>query len=70
MAQLTAFGVSVKKKLIDVGKTQEWLISEVRCRTGMFMDSSYLRRLLTGNAKSAPMCGVICDILDIKEETK
>ena len=49
MAKLTDFGMAVKVKLLEMGKTQEWLIAQVKERTGDFFDSSYLWRLLYGN---------------------
>ena len=49
MAKLTDFGMAVKVKLLEMGKTQEWLIAQVKERTGDFCDSSYLWRLLYGN---------------------
>ncbi len=47
MAQ-TDFGKQVRIRLIELGKTQEWLIEQVKERTGDFFDSSYLHKLLTG----------------------
>ena len=68
MVQLTEFGISVKRRLIDLGQTQKWLIESVREKTGNYIDSGYLQRLMTGKAKSANMKTAICEILDIKEE--
>ena len=31
----TNFGKSVKKRLIDLNKTQNWLIEEVKVKTGL-----------------------------------
>ena len=42
------FGVQVRIRLIEMGKTQEWLIKQVKERTGDFFDSSYLHRILAG----------------------
>ena len=47
MAQ-TDLGQQVRIRLIELGKTQEWLIEQVKERTGDFFDSSYLHKLLTG----------------------
>lgn len=44
----TDFGKQVRIRLIEMGKTQEWLIEQVKERTGDFFDSSYLHKLLTG----------------------
>lgn len=48
MAKTTDFGKAVKIRLIELGKTQEWLIGQVRERTGDYFDSSYLYRILSG----------------------
>lgn len=48
----TDFGKTVKKRLIDLDKSQEWLISQLNRDTGLFVDSSYLNRILTGRCNS------------------
>lgn len=48
LAQVTEFGMAVKVRLIEMQKTQSWLIEQVADRTGDFFDSSYLHRILTG----------------------
>lgn len=44
MAQFTAFGKEVKKKLVDIDHTQAWLIEQVRGRTGLYLDYSIMTR--------------------------
>ena len=71
----TDFGKQVRIRLIEIGKTQEWLIEQVKERTGDFFDSSYLHKLLTGklpgeagrNGKPGK-ANVIREILGISEE--
>lgn len=48
MAKTSELGKEIKKRLVDMEKNQEWLIEQVRERTGDFFDSSYLHRLLAG----------------------
>lgn len=36
LAQLTVFGKDVKKRLVDLDQSQEWLIRQVRDKTGLF----------------------------------
>ena len=69
------FGKAVKIRLIELGKTQNWLIEQVVERTGDFFDSSYLNRILTGKAPGATGRGgkpgkveVIREILSMKDE--
>ena len=48
LAVTSDFGKAVKIRLIELDKTQDWLIEQVRERTGDYFDSSYLYRLLAG----------------------
>lgn len=63
--KFTEFGLSVKTKLIRLGKTQKWLEEEVNKRTGKFMDDSLMYKILTGDRKASKMVATICEILDI-----
>ena len=42
------FGKAVRIRLIEMNKDQNWLIEQVKERTGDYFDSSYLHRLLAG----------------------
>lgn len=64
---VTDFGKTVKKKLIDMDKRQKWLIEEVRERTGMFLDMSYLQKVMRGERHPQKIIDAICEILEIKE---
>lgn len=48
MVKTSDFGKAVKIRLIELGKTQDWLIEQVKGATGSYFDSSYLHRILTG----------------------
>lgn len=48
MEKTTDFGKAVKIRLIELEQTQDWLIEQVKEKTGDFFDSSYLHRLLVG----------------------
>lgn len=61
----TDFGKEVKKKLVDLDRNQTWLIEEVRKRTGLYFDSSYLCKILNGTLKTAGITKAICEVLDI-----
>ena len=60
------FGKEVKKKLIEIDKTQEWLIAEIRKDTDLFVDSSYLNRILTGRSNTPKIVASIKKILSLK----
>ena len=38
MTQLTVFGKEVKKKLVDIGQSQAWLMDKINGKTGLFID--------------------------------
>lgn len=48
MTKICDFGKEIKKRLVDINQTQEWLISEVANDTGKYFDSGYLHRILRG----------------------
>lgn len=65
MAKLCDFGKEVKKKLIDIDQTQEWLCHEVNSDTGLFIDSSYMSKVLTGKLSTPSIVSSIKRILKI-----
>ena len=67
---LTPFGKSVKIRLMDLGKTQEWLIAECRKRTGKYYDSSYLWRILTGQNTNADFIAAIKAVLNLPDDAE
>lgn len=58
----------VKHKLIDLGKTQRWLEEEIRNRTGLFVDSGYMHKIMTGQRKAPKIVDAIFEILEIPLE--
>lgn len=50
--KLTDFGLSVKTELLRRGKEQKWLEQKIREETGLYVDSSYLSKIFTGQRKS------------------
>lgn len=63
----SAFGKSVKKRLVDLDQTQAWLADEVTKKTGLYMDSGYMNKLLRGIHKSPKVISAICEILSIPD---
>lgn len=66
-AQITEFGKAVKKRLIDVGRNSDWLVDEVRAKTGLYFDSAYLSRVLRGINNSPKIIDAIRSVLDLRE---
>lgn len=61
--KLTDFGKKIKCTLIEKDETQEWLISEVKKKTGLYFDSSYLNKIMTGKMENAKILTAINEIL-------
>ena len=68
MTNLCSFGKAVKKKLVDIDQNQEWLIGEVRKDTGLFFDSSYLHKILTGKLSTPRIVSSIIKILGLSDD--
>ena len=65
MAQLTAFGKDIGKRLIDLNKPQTWLIGEVRSKTGLYFDDSYLNMIKSGLLSTPMVVQAFGEILDL-----
>lgn len=68
MADLTDYGKKIKHKLIDIGKTQKWLQEEVTTKTGLYMDPSYMGKILTGQLSTPKVVSAINSILGLEGE--
>ena len=66
MCKFTEFGLCVKNKLLRRGKEQKWLEEEISNRTGLFVDSGYMYKILTGQRNAPKITQAICEILDIQ----
>lgn len=67
MIETTQFGKAIKKRLIDLDKGQPWVIEQVKERTGLYFDSSYLHKIMVGKLATPSIVGAIREILDIPE---
>lgn len=67
MAKLSEFGKDISKRLIDLSKPQTWLIEEVRNKTGLYFDDSYMYKIKTGQISTPKIVQAICEILDIQD---
>lgn len=65
MAQITAFGKEVKKRLVDIDCNQAWLVENVRKETGQFFDGGYLQKILTGQHNAPKIVQAIRTVLDL-----
>lgn len=64
---LTEYGIKVKIKLMQINKTQSWLIEEVKnLLPQKYVDSSNIYKILTGEIKSTEIKTAINQILGIE----
>ena len=67
MAHMTEFGKDIKKRLVDLEKPQTWLIEQVRERTGLYFDDSYLYKIRTGKLATPSIVTAIREILELPD---
>lgn len=65
MAQITVFGKEIKKRLVDMERPQIWLIGQVKEKTGLYFDDSYLYKIQTGQLATPKIVQAIRDVLDL-----
>ena len=61
------FGLCVKTKLLRMGKEQKWLEEKVSEMTGLYVDSGYMYKILTGQRNAPKIVAAICSQLNILE---
>lgn len=60
---MTKFRYGVKIGLMRAGKNQQWLCREVNRRTGLYIDSAYMSRIIAGERNPPRILYAICEIL-------
>lgn len=66
-SKFSDFGLCVKTELLRQGKEQKWLEEAVAEKTGLFVDSGYMYKILTGQRNAPKIVAAIREILNIKE---
>ena len=66
-SKFTDFGLCVKTELLRLGKEQKWLEEAVAEKTGLFVDSGYMYKILTGQRKAPKIVAAIRDVLKIPD---
>lgn len=64
----SGFELEVKMKLLQRGMKQTELIQAVQSDTGLFLDDSYLYKILRGERKPKKIIQSICKILEIEQK--
>ena len=67
-SKFTDFGLDVKTKLLRMGKEQRWLEEVVAEKTGLYVDSGYLYKILTGQRNAPKIVEAIREILNIQAD--
>lgn len=66
-SKFSDFGLCVKTELLKQGKSQTWLEETVSEKTGLFVDSGYMYKILTGQRNAPKIVATIREILNIPE---
>jgi hypothetical protein len=66
-SKYTDFGLCVKTELLRQGNTQLWLEQAVTERTGLYVDSGYMYKILTGQRSAPKIADAIREILNLPE---
>lgn len=67
LSKFTDFGLCIKTELLRIGKDQKWLEKTVAEKTGLFVDSGYMYKILTGQRNAPKIVAAICEILNIEK---
>lgn len=62
---LCEFGQKICIRLVELNRTNSWLIEEVARDTQLYFDRSYLHRIKIGACSTPRIIASICKILDI-----
>lgn len=62
---MTDFGKVVKTTLINREKTLNWLVEQVREKTGLYFDRSYYSKIVNGKYDNPKITAAIKEILNI-----
>ena len=68
LSKISDFGLCVKTELLKNRRTQKWLEEEITKRTGLFVDSGYMHKILTGQRNAPKIVEAIRDILNLQDE--
>ena len=67
LSKFSDFGLTVKVKLLQIGKDQKWLEGAISEKTGLYVDNGYLYKILTGQRNAPKIVAAIREILSIED---
>lgn len=65
---LTDYGLTVRKKLLELNQNPTWLCEKISSTGGCYMDTQYLNKILSGKINSKSRVALIDQILTEEEE--
>ena len=65
-SKFSDFGLCVKTELLRRGKEQKWLEEAVSEMTGLYVDSGYMYKILTGKRNAPKIVAAIWEILGLE----
>ena len=68
MAKTSDFGKEIKIRLVEMDKSQTWLIEQVREKTGLHFDGGYLWKITAGVIATPSIVAAIREILGMSAE--
>jgi hypothetical protein len=66
-SKFSDFGLAVKTELLKQGRNQQWLEGQDAAATGLYVDSGYMYKILTGQRNAPKIVQAIREILGIEE---
>lgn len=67
-SKLTDFGLCVRTELLRMGRSQKWLVDSVREKTGLYIDNSYLTKILIGKRNAPKIVNAISEIVGVSKQ--
>lgn len=67
LSKISDFGLCVKTELLKSRRTQKWLEEEITKKTGLFVDSGYMHKIMTGQRNAPKIVDAIREILKLDE---
>ena len=70
LSKFSDLGLCIKTELLRTGKSQKWLEEAITEKTGLFVDSGYMYKILTGQRNAPKIVYAICEVLNIENPNK
>jgi len=61
--KICPYGKKIKKKLVDIDQSHQWLIDQVHEKTGLYFDRSYLHKIMSGKIATPKIVQAINETL-------